>query len=187
MAGGVDTQGSVLRPQPWAGESQHLQSCRSLCKPLPEPSPRGGSSTSSPIPTLLKPLQGDGATTEAPSQSSPRGRSFNCWPIPAFFKGMELQRKPIPAFPRGRNTNCWPIPVFFEVKELQQKPLPTFHKGKERHPSALNTVIWDSRPLGRVGEGLQMGVILGLLPLAMTLEDYLPMTNSRVPPAMMSA
>ena len=26
----VDTQGSVLRPQPWAGESQLLQSCRCL-------------------------------------------------------------------------------------------------------------------------------------------------------------
>ena len=159
MDGGVDTQGSVLRPQPWAGESQHLQRCRSLCKPLPELSPRGRSSTSSPIPTLLKPLQGDGATTEAPSQLSPRGRSTNCWPIPAFFK----------------------------VKEYQQKPLPTFHMGKERHPSALNTAGWDSRPLGRVGEGLQLGAILGLLPLAMLLEDYLPMTNSRVPPAMMSA
>ena len=159
MAGGVDTQGSVLRPQPWAGESQHLQSCRSLCKPLPELSPRGRSSTSSPIPTLLKPLQGDGATTEAPSQPSPSGRNTNCWPIPAFFKGMEFQ----------------------------QKPLPTFHMGKERHPSALNTVRWDSRPLGRVGEGLQLRVIQGLLPLAMLLEDYLPMTNSRVPPAMMSA
>ena len=160
MAGGVDTQGSVLRPQPWAGESQHLQRCRCLCKLyLPEPSPRGGSSTSSPIPTLLKPLQGDGATTEAPSQPSSWGRNSNCWPIPAFFKGMEFQ----------------------------QKPLPTFHKGKERHPSALNTVRWDSRPLGRVGEGLQLRVILRLLPLAMLLEDYLPMTNSRVPPAMMSA
>ena len=173
MAGGVATQGSVLRPQPWAGESQHLQRCRSLCKPLPEPSPRGGSSTSSPIPTLLMPLQGDGATTEAPSQLSPRGRRTNCWPNPAF--------------PRGRSTNCWPIPAFFKVKEYQQKPLPTFHKGKERHPSALNTVRWDSLPLGRVGEGLQLRVIQGLLPLAMLLEDYLPMTNSRVPPAMMSA
>ena len=30
MIGGVDTQGSVLRPQPWAGESQLLQSCRCL-------------------------------------------------------------------------------------------------------------------------------------------------------------
>ena len=159
MAGGVDTQGSVLRPQPWAGESQLLQRCCCLCKPLPEASPRGGSSTSSPIPTLLKPLQGDGATTEAPSQPSPS----------------------------GRNTNCWPIPAFFKVKEFQQKPLPTFHKGKERHPSALNTVRWDSRPLGRVGEGLQLRVIQGLLPLNMPMEVYLPMTNSRVPPAMMSA
>ena len=187
MAGGVDTQGSVLRPQPWAGGSQLLQSCRSLCKPLPEPSPKGGSSTSSPIPTLLKPLQGDGATTEAPSQPSSR----------------------------GRNTNCWPIPAFFKVKEFQQKPLPTFRKGKERHPSALNTVACDSRSLGGLGRGFGQGqdgaslglvrvfssknrsalglalrlgrVILGLLPLAMPLEDYLPMTNSRVPPAMMSA
>lgn len=41
--------------------------------------------------------------------------------------------------------------------------------------------------LGRGGEGLQLRVIQGLLPLAMLLEDYLPMTNSRVPPAMMSA
>lgn len=61
------------------------------------------------------------------------------------------------ALPRGRSTNCWPIPAFFKVKEYQQKPLPTFHKGKERHPSALNTVRWDSRPLGRVGEGLSIG------------------------------
>ena len=28
MIGGVDTQGSVLRSQPWAGESQLLQSCQ---------------------------------------------------------------------------------------------------------------------------------------------------------------
>ena len=69
----------------------------------------------------------------------PRGRSFNCWPIPAFFKGMELQRKPHPSLPKGRSTNCWPIPAFFKVKGFQQKPLPTFHMGKERHPSALNT------------------------------------------------
>ena len=184
----MDTQGSVLRPQPWAMKSQHLQRCRCLCKPLPEPSPRGGSSTSSPIPTLLKPLQGDGATTEVP--------------IPAFFKVKELQLLVYPSLlqgegvpkeapsqlsPRGRSSNCWPIPAFYMVKEFQQKPLPTFHKGKERHPSALNTVKWDSRSLGRVGEGLQLRVILGLLPLAMLLEDYLPMTNSRVPPAMMSA
>ena len=27
---GVHTQGSVLRPQPWAGETQLLQSCRCL-------------------------------------------------------------------------------------------------------------------------------------------------------------
>ena len=30
----VDTQGSVLRPQPWAGESQHLQRCCCLRKTL---------------------------------------------------------------------------------------------------------------------------------------------------------
>ena len=39
---GVDTQGSVLRPQPWAGKTQLLQSCCCLCKPLPMSSPRGG-------------------------------------------------------------------------------------------------------------------------------------------------
>ena len=49
------------------------------------------------------------------------------------------------------------------------------------------TVVFQCPPLGRVGEGLQLTVIQGLLPLAMLLEDYLPMTNSRVPPAMMSA
>ena len=62
----------MLRPQPWAGETQLLQSCRCLCKPLPEPSPRGGSSTSSPIPTLLKPLPG---LPNAPPRPSPRGGS----------------------------------------------------------------------------------------------------------------
>ena len=41
MIGGVDTQGSVLRPQSWAGESQLLESCQGA--PL-HPSPRGGSS-----------------------------------------------------------------------------------------------------------------------------------------------
>ena len=39
---GALTQGSVLRPQPWAGETQLRQSCCCL-KPLPMPSPRGGS------------------------------------------------------------------------------------------------------------------------------------------------
>ena len=33
----IYTQGSVLRPQPWAGETQLLQSCRCLCWPLSEP------------------------------------------------------------------------------------------------------------------------------------------------------
>ena len=160
MAGGVDTQGSVLRPQPWAGESQHLQSCRSLCK--------------------------------SPSPNPPQGREFHIKPhsnpSKAFFKVKEFQQKPPSQLsPRGRSSNYWPIPAFFKVKVFQQKPLPTFHKGKERHPSALNTAGWDSRPLGRVGEGLQLRVIQGLLPLAMPMEDYLPMTNSRVPPAMMSA
>ena len=40
----VLTQGSVLCPQPWAGKSQLLQSCCCLKRPLPMPSPRGGSS-----------------------------------------------------------------------------------------------------------------------------------------------
>ena len=80
--------------------------------------------------------QGEGASTAGLSQPSSRGWSYNGSPIPAFFKVKELQ--------------CWPIPAFFKVKGFQQKPLPTFHKGKERHPSALNTVRWDSRPLGRV-------------------------------------
>ena len=40
---GALTQGSVLRPQPWAVKSQLCQSCCCL-KPLPMPSPRGGSS-----------------------------------------------------------------------------------------------------------------------------------------------
>ncbi len=47
--------------------------------------------------------------------------------------------------------------------------------------------LFQCPPLGRVGEGLQLKVIHGLLPLALLLEVYLPMTNSRVPPAMMSA
>ena len=34
--GGDDTQGSVLRPQPWAGKSQLLQSCFCLRSPQPE-------------------------------------------------------------------------------------------------------------------------------------------------------
>ena len=137
-----------------------------------------------------------------PPKAPSRGWSTNCWPIPAFSKWKEHQLLAYPSLlqgegvpteapsqlsPSGRNTNCWPIPAFFKGMEFQQKPLPTFHKGKERHPSVLNTERWDSRPLGRVGEGLQLRVILGLLPLAMLLEDYLPMTNSRVPPAMMSA
>ena len=39
-----DTQGSVLRPQPWAGESQLLQSCQGEAPS--QPSPRGRSSAS---------------------------------------------------------------------------------------------------------------------------------------------
>ena len=118
-----------------------------------------------------------GRQTKSPSPALPKGREFHIKP----------HSNPPKAPSRGWSYNGSPIPAFFKVKEFQQKPLPTFHKGKERHPSALNTVRWDSRPLGRVGEGLQLRVILGLLPLAMFLEVYLPMTNSRVPPAMMSA
>ena len=42
MIGLVDTQGSVLRPQPWAEESQLLQSCQGQAPS--QPSPRGRSS-----------------------------------------------------------------------------------------------------------------------------------------------
>ena len=119
MVGGVDTQGSVLRPQPWAGESQLLQSCRCLCKPLPEPSPRGGSSTSSPIPTLLKPLQGEGAPTAGLSQPSSRGRNSNCWPIPAFFKGIEFQLRPHPSLPQGEGV----LPKCLKHSEMELPPL----------------------------------------------------------------
>ena len=50
------------------------------------------------------------------------------------------------------------------VRTIQQQapsqhrgPIPTFPKGKEPHPTALNTAGRDSRPLGRVGEGLSVG------------------------------
>ncbi len=76
---GVDTQGSVLRPQPWAGESQLLQSCCCLCKPLPMPSespspalPKGREFHWRPLPS---PPQGAGAPLAAPPQPSPRGGS----------------------------------------------------------------------------------------------------------------
>ena len=173
MDGGVDTQGSVLRPQPWAGESQHLQRCCCLCKPLPEPSPRGGSSTSSPIPTLLKPLQGDGATTEAPSQPSPSGRNTNCWPIPAFFKVKEFQLRPHPSLPQGEG-------ALLKCLKHSEMELPPLGEGWGGAKMGLP-------PLGQGLGGASVGMIPGLLPLAMPLEDYLPMTNSRVPPAMMSA
>ena len=59
---GVLTQGSVLRPQPWAGKTQLRQSCRCLCKPLPMPS-------ESPSPC---PPQGAGVPLAAPPHPSPR-------------------------------------------------------------------------------------------------------------------
>ena len=55
---GAFTQGSVLRPQPWAGESQLRQSCCCLWKPLPMPS------------------QGAGVPLAAPPHALPKGREF---------------------------------------------------------------------------------------------------------------
>ena len=55
---GVDTQGSVLRPQPWAGETQLRQSCCCLRRPLPMPS-------------------------ESPSPALPKGREPHWRPLPS--------------------------------------------------------------------------------------------------------
>ena len=158
MDGGVDTQGSVLRPQPWAGESQHLQRCCCLCKPLPELSPRGGSSTSSPIPTLLMPLQGDGATTEAPSQLSPRGRSTNCWPIPAFFKGMELQRKPHPSLPKGKEHQLLAYPSLLQGEGVPTEAPPSLSHGEGAPSKCLKHCEMGLPPLGEgSGRGFSWG------------------------------
>ena len=103
-----------------------------------------------------------------PPKAPSRGWSYNGGPIPAFFKVKELQLLAYPCLLQGEGVpteappdlsqgegvpTAGPIPAFFKVKGFQQKPLLTFHKGKERHPSALNTVRWDSRPLGRVWGG----------------------------------
>ena len=138
----------MLRPQPWAGESQHLQRCRSLCKPLPELSPRGGSSTSSPIPTLLKPLQGDGATTEAPSQPSPRGRSFNCWPIPAFFKWKELQRLAYPSLLQGEGTPMLAYPCLLQGEGVPTETPPDLSQGEGAPSKCLKHCEMGLPPLG---------------------------------------
>ena len=69
---GMLTQGSVLRPQPWAGKTQLLQSCCCLRKPLPMPS-------ESPSPS---PPQGAGVPLAAPPQPSPRGGEFHWRPLP---------------------------------------------------------------------------------------------------------
>ena len=154
----IYTQGSVLRPQPWAGESQLLQSCRCLCKPLPEPSPRGGSSTSSPIPTLLKPLPGP----------PPRGGR----PFLLCFRWLGGTPSPWGGLGRGFSALATPteLPLLVEasLRTLTRSgratisPILTIStKRKERSLTALNTARMNSFPLGKVG----MGPLFDALPL----------------------
>ena len=51
-----------------------------------------------------------------------------------------------------------PIPAFPKGKEHHTSPILTFPKGKERHTTASNTAKWNSRPLGRDGEGPPVGL-----------------------------
>ena len=53
------------------------------------------------------------------------------------------------------NATSTELPRVRSVRD--RSPIPTFPKGKEPHPTASNTAGMDSRPLGRVGEGLSVG------------------------------
>ena len=128
------------------------------------------------------------------NRNSYRAAAAAGWPLALCSGTGDRTPKPLSNSPQGERAtaaldyvNATPLELS-EVRTSQHRsPIPAFPKGKEPHQTPLNTASRDSRPLGRVGEGLQLRVIQGLLPLAMLLEDYLPMTNSRVPPAMMSA
>ena len=111
---GALTQGSVLRPQPWAGESQLRQSCCCLCKPLPMPS-------ESPSPS---PPQGAGVPLAAPPQPSPRGGSPTGGPSPALPKGREL------------------LPAVFEVVVWRSFPLGKVRMGLAGVPSPWGRLGW---------------------------------------------
>ena len=67
------------------------------------------------------------------------------------------------------------------------KPLTSPPQGEGALPKCLKHSEMELSPLGEGWGGAPVGMIPGLLPPAMLLEDYLSMTNSRVPPAMMSA
>ena len=95
---GAVTQGSVLRPQPWAGKSQLLQSCRwvrtvpplgHLCPlKLLQPTPTPASST----PHLLQP-------TPPPTPSSPRLHLPTTPPAPSSPRLLQPTPPPTPSSP----------------------------------------------------------------------------------------
>ena len=59
--------------------------------------------------------------------------------------------------------NATPLELSGVRTSQHRSPIPAFPKGKEPHQTPLNTASRDSRPLGRVGEGLPM--VINLLPL----------------------
>ena len=78
--------------------------------------------------------------------------------------------KPLSNSPQGERAtaaldyvNATPLELSGVRTSQHRSPIPAFPKGKEPHQTPLNTASRDSRPLGRVGEGLPMAI--NLLPL----------------------
>ena len=163
MIGGVDTQGSVLRPQPWAEESQLLQSCCCLWP----------SHVWAPFSTFLK-------GKEFYLNAFARGGLVNC----PFCERVKYQLRVTPAANRNsyrvamislvdtqgsvlrpqpwagetqllQSCRClWPsharalFSTFLKGKEFSTPPIQTLPKGNGHYPNALARVGLVFSPLG---------------------------------------
>ena len=187
MAGGGIPRVACFARNPGLGNRNTYSVAAACVSPSPNPPQGAGVPHQAPFQPSYSLPQGEGAPTAGLSQPSSRGRSSNCKPIPAFFKGIEFQLRPHPSLPQGDGA----LPKYLRHSEMELPPLGEGWGGAQMELPPLGEG-WGGAQLGAPAPwgGLGRGSCWDdsrLLPPAMPLEDYLPMTNSRVPPAMMSA
>ena len=158
---GAYTQGSVLRPQPWAGESQLRQSCCCL---------RGGNYVSSPL--FFASVRGDKINTKSRVVDGGFALAWTVAPIvgkrvflrvastiptvmhrmtpsAATVKKAAYGRSKSPAFAGTKTAANW-RPVLKPPKA----PPHALPKGREFLLAVFEVVVWRSFPLGKVRMGL---------------------------------
>ena len=87
----------------------------------------------------------------------------------------------------GKELQLLAHPSLLQGEGVPTEAPPDLSQGEGAPSKCLKHCEMGLPPLGEGWGGASVEGDSGAIALAMLLEDYLPMTNSRVPPAMMSA